>query len=204
MQELRIQIARSLVLRRKVCSGCAIEEKGETTTVSRREGNCVENQEVADIVLSYGKKGVIAQSVYGIGPQMGLPRVLSKMHDSEEEFYEDLLEANTQIHRDEKILELEMSEEFEMRFCDRWTTRTKNFIVNFENVRNPRGYANFKCEKCGRQRRMRLLRSERRIILLTLHAILLKVVMDQSVYVRHSIESLVGGRRAGGRALLAW
>ena len=46
----------------------------------------------ADIVLAYGKKGVIALSVYGIGPQMA-SRILSRMHETEEEFYKDLLEA---------------------------------------------------------------------------------------------------------------
>ncbi len=46
----------------------------------------------ADVVLSYGKKGVIAQSVYGIGPQMA-SRVLSKMHEYDDNFYEDLLNA---------------------------------------------------------------------------------------------------------------
>ena len=46
----------------------------------------------ADIVTSYGKKGVVAQSVYGVGPQMAA-RVLSRMHESEEEFFEDLLAA---------------------------------------------------------------------------------------------------------------
>ena len=37
-------------------------------------------------------------------------------------------------------------------------TKTKNYIVNYENLRNPRGYALFKCAKCGRERRMRMLR----------------------------------------------
>jgi ATP-dependent Lhr-like helicase len=46
----------------------------------------------ADIVLSYGKKGVMALQVYGIGPQTAA-RVLSKMHYTEEEFFNDLLEA---------------------------------------------------------------------------------------------------------------
>lgn len=37
-------------------------------------------------------------------------------------------------------------------------TRTKNYIIDYDGLRNPRGYANFRCEKCGRVRRMRLLR----------------------------------------------
>ncbi len=50
----------------------------------------------ADLVISYGKRGVVAQSVYGIGPQTA-SRVLAKMHDKEEDFYKDLLEAKLQF-----------------------------------------------------------------------------------------------------------
>jgi ATP-dependent Lhr-like helicase len=46
----------------------------------------------ADIVLSYGKKGVIALQVHGIGPQTAA-RLLAKMHYTEKEFFNDLLEA---------------------------------------------------------------------------------------------------------------
>lgn len=47
----------------------------------------------ADIIHSYGKRGVLALSVYGIGPQTAL-RILSKMHPDENELLKDLLEAN--------------------------------------------------------------------------------------------------------------
>lgn len=46
----------------------------------------------ADLVLSYGKKAVVALSVYGIGPQTA-SRILAEMHESEESFYRGLLEA---------------------------------------------------------------------------------------------------------------
>jgi len=46
----------------------------------------------ADLVLSYGKKAVVALTVYGIGPQTA-SRILAEMHDDEEPFYRDLLEA---------------------------------------------------------------------------------------------------------------
>jgi ATP-dependent Lhr-like helicase len=46
----------------------------------------------ADLVLSYGKKAVIAQTVYGIGPQTA-SRILAEMREDEEAFYRDLLEA---------------------------------------------------------------------------------------------------------------
>jgi ATP-dependent Lhr-like helicase len=50
----------------------------------------------ADLVIAYGRRAVIAQSVYGIGPQTA-GRVLSKMHESDDEFYRDLLEAKLQF-----------------------------------------------------------------------------------------------------------
>jgi len=50
----------------------------------------------ADLVISYGRRAVIAQSVYGIGPQTA-SRVLAIMHDKDKEFYEDLLDAKLQF-----------------------------------------------------------------------------------------------------------
>ena len=46
----------------------------------------------ADLVLSYGRRAVIAQRVYGIGPQTA-SRILARMHDDEKSFYKDLPEA---------------------------------------------------------------------------------------------------------------
>jgi ATP-dependent Lhr-like helicase len=46
----------------------------------------------ADLVLSYGRSAVVAQTVYGIGPQTA-SRILAEMRDDEEAFYRDLLEA---------------------------------------------------------------------------------------------------------------
>jgi hypothetical protein len=45
-----------------------------------------------DLVLSYGKKGVIARCVYGIGPQTAA-KVPSKMQNTDEAFCSDLLQA---------------------------------------------------------------------------------------------------------------
>jgi ATP-dependent Lhr-like helicase len=50
----------------------------------------------ADLVIAYGRRAIIAQSVYGIGPQTAA-RVLSKMHENDDEFYRDLLEAKLQF-----------------------------------------------------------------------------------------------------------
>ncbi len=58
------------------------EERGELAKARRG----------ADLVLSYGKKAVVAQTVYGIGPQTA-SRILAEMRDDEEVFYRDLLEA---------------------------------------------------------------------------------------------------------------
>ena len=46
----------------------------------------------ADLVLSYGRRAIIAQAVYGIGPQTAA-RILARMEDDEESFYKELLEA---------------------------------------------------------------------------------------------------------------
>ncbi len=58
------------------------EERGELAKARRG----------ADLVLSYGKKAVVAQTVYGIGPQTA-SRILAEMREDEEAFYRDLLEA---------------------------------------------------------------------------------------------------------------
>ncbi|MBI3859731.1 MAG: DEAD/DEAH box helicase [Thaumarchaeota archaeon] len=55
-------------------------------------GELAKARRAADLVLSYGKKGVVAQTVYGIGPQTA-SRILAEMHEDEQEFYKSLLEA---------------------------------------------------------------------------------------------------------------
>lgn len=50
----------------------------------------------ADMVLSYGRRAVLAQCVYGVGPQTA-SRILARMHDEEEDLYRDLLEAKLQF-----------------------------------------------------------------------------------------------------------
>lgn len=49
-------------------------------------------RQTADLVLSYGKKAVIALLVKGVGPQTA-SKILAKMHYKEEDFYKDLLKA---------------------------------------------------------------------------------------------------------------
>ena len=64
--------------------------KGELNDDERRE--LAKARRAADLVLSYGKKAVVAQTVYGIGPQTA-SRILAEMREDEEAFYRDLLEA---------------------------------------------------------------------------------------------------------------
>jgi ATP-dependent Lhr-like helicase len=71
------------IVRKKLSSLPLTDE--ETVELSRL-------RRCADLVLSYGKKAVIALSVYGIGPQTA-SRILAKMQDSEDEFYKSLLDA---------------------------------------------------------------------------------------------------------------
>ena len=52
----------------------------------------VRTRKTADIVLSYGKQGVTALLVWGIGPQTAA-QVLAKMHRRDEDFFADLLKA---------------------------------------------------------------------------------------------------------------
>jgi ATP-dependent Lhr-like helicase len=52
----------------------------------------------ADLILSYGKKALIAVQVRGIGPETAF-RILGKMHSDEDEFYMDLLKAKIQYLR---------------------------------------------------------------------------------------------------------
>ncbi|MEM3596920.1 MAG: DEAD/DEAH box helicase [Candidatus Bathyarchaeia archaeon] len=71
----------------------------------RREGKTLTEDELreltharrkADLVLSYGKRAVIALEVKGVGPETA-SRILGKMHPKEEEFYMDLLKAKIQF-----------------------------------------------------------------------------------------------------------
>jgi ATP-dependent Lhr-like helicase len=75
------------VLRKKRDKQSLDENERNTLTKARRS---------ADLVIAYGRRAVIAQAVYGIGPQTA-SRVLSKMHESDDAFYRDLLEAKLQF-----------------------------------------------------------------------------------------------------------
>jgi ATP-dependent Lhr-like helicase len=50
------------------------------------------------LILSYGKKAIVALKVRGVGPETAF-RILGKMHSREEEFYMDLLKVKIQYLR---------------------------------------------------------------------------------------------------------
>lgn len=52
----------------------------------------------ADLILSYGKKALIAFQVKGVGPETAF-RILGRMHPKEDDFYMDLLKAKIQFLR---------------------------------------------------------------------------------------------------------
>ncbi len=72
----------ALLQKRKTAAPMSEEERTELSKARR----------AADLVLSYGKNAVVAQTVYGIGPQTA-SRILAGMRDDDEAFYRDLLEA---------------------------------------------------------------------------------------------------------------
>lgn len=72
------------------------KKRGKQTLDENEQKTLTKTRRSADLVIAYGKRAVIAQSVYGIGPQTA-SRVLSKMHENDDDFYKDLLEAKLQF-----------------------------------------------------------------------------------------------------------
>jgi ATP-dependent Lhr-like helicase len=68
--------------------------KGERVTKDERD-LLTRSRKAADMVLSYGKRGVEALMVHGVGPVTSY-QVLSKMHQEDRDFYADLLRAKIQ------------------------------------------------------------------------------------------------------------
>lgn len=71
------------LMKRKLAQETLTEDERSELAKARRS---------ADLVLSYGRRAIIAQAVYGIGPQTAA-RILARMEEDEESFYKDLLEA---------------------------------------------------------------------------------------------------------------
>jgi len=55
-------------------------------------------RKTADMVLSYGRKAIIAFTVHGVGPVTAY-QILSRMHRNEKDFYRDLLKAKIQYFK---------------------------------------------------------------------------------------------------------
>jgi ATP-dependent Lhr-like helicase len=85
---------REVLKKRQECKELAEEELKELTHARR----------TADLVLSYGRKAVVALEVRGVGPETA-SRVLGKMHPKEDEFYMDLLKAKIQYLRTREFWE---------------------------------------------------------------------------------------------------
>jgi ATP-dependent Lhr-like helicase len=77
------------ILKRRLDGKELTPEELEQLTHARR---------TADLILSYGKKALIAFQVRGVGPETAF-RILGKMHPTEDEFYMDLLKAKIQYLR---------------------------------------------------------------------------------------------------------
>ncbi len=77
------------ILKRRLDGKELTPEELEQLTHARR---------TADLILSYGKKALIAFQVRGIGPETAF-RILGKMHPNEDAFYMDLLKAKIQYLR---------------------------------------------------------------------------------------------------------
>jgi len=77
------------ILRRRLKGDQLNEEELKDLSYARR---------AADLVLSYGKRAIVALQVRGIGPETAF-RVLGKMYMNEDDFYMDLLKAKIQFLR---------------------------------------------------------------------------------------------------------
>jgi ATP-dependent helicase Lhr and Lhr-like helicase len=74
-----------------------LRKKKDRTALDENEQKALtKTRRSADLVIAYGRRAIIAQSVYGIGPQTA-SRVLSKMQETDDDFYRDLLEAKLQF-----------------------------------------------------------------------------------------------------------
>jgi len=65
---------------------------GDQSLTEEEQKILTRTRRTADLVLSYGKRGVMALLTWGVGPQTAA-QVLAKMHKREEDFYTDLLQA---------------------------------------------------------------------------------------------------------------
>ena len=72
-------------------------QKGEELSPEELD-EIIQTRRTADLILSYGKKAIIALQTKGVGPETAF-RLLGRMHPSEDEYYTDLLKAKIQYLR---------------------------------------------------------------------------------------------------------
>ncbi len=77
------------ILKRRLDGKKLMDEELKKLSYARR---------TADLILSHGKKALVALQTRGIGPETAF-RILGKMHHDEDEFYMDLLKAKIQFLR---------------------------------------------------------------------------------------------------------
>ncbi|KXA93469.1 hypothetical protein AKJ64_00515 [candidate division MSBL1 archaeon SCGC-AAA259E17] len=83
----------ALVPRKKGDRLKALKRREEGKTADEDEKNFIRRaKESGNLILTYGKKAVIAMAGRGIGPQTAT-RILAKQHKNEEDFYRDILRA---------------------------------------------------------------------------------------------------------------
>jgi ATP-dependent Lhr-like helicase len=76
-----------------------IKRRKDGEDLTREElDELVYTRRTADLVLSYGKKALVALQTRGVGPETAF-RILGRMHPAEEEFYVDLLKAKIHFIR---------------------------------------------------------------------------------------------------------
>jgi len=80
-----------------VCDILKRRLKGKELTPEELE-ELTHTRRTADLVLSHGKRALIAFQVRGVGPETAF-RILGKMHPTEDDFYMDLLKAKIQFLR---------------------------------------------------------------------------------------------------------
>jgi ATP-dependent Lhr-like helicase len=80
-----------------VCSLLKQRQEGKALTPEQMD-ELIYARRTADLVLSYGKKAIIALQTKGVGPETAF-RILGRMHPNEDDFYMDLLKAKIQYLR---------------------------------------------------------------------------------------------------------
>jgi len=80
-----------------VCSLLKKRQEGKELTPEELD-ELIYARRTADLILSYGRKAIVALQIKGVGPETAF-RILGRMHPNEDNFYMDLLKAKIQYLR---------------------------------------------------------------------------------------------------------